>query len=351
MSLGLLLALWGWSASQHCIPAKSFRKQFGKSLIRDAQSSKFSSSPTTRLQPYFYKGNPVVRKYFALASDENAEGEEPEDVLREIEILELLSGNKGVVRYFCCEADQTFVGIFMEQLWDNLFKQQAHFQARPWAEKFALLIPPTMAFHAMHQLKFIHGDIKTPNLMYTFEADALKVIDFGGAVAFGEPCPVYTPFYVAPELARERETPAHPSQDVWSWAVSLFELLLPSFELKLILANQGQEVDVITPELVRTARYRLLKESVRFGLPLYPVMVSWLVSDPARRPSMLQIAKGLNKLFLIAREKEENDRWRAKRLKRLRRGSTGSPRVSLLPKSALRRRRTQGSRLNSSREW
>jgi len=83
------------------------------------------------------------------------------------------------------------------------------------------------AVQEVHEKGFIHRDICPRNLLFTGDANILKLTDFGLTVPN---CPPYTdpgnrtgtPDYMAPELARRRPTDLR--LDIFSFGVTVYEL-------------------------------------------------------------------------------------------------------------------------------
>ncbi len=83
------------------------------------------------------------------------------------------------------------------------------------------------ALQEVHDKGFIHRDICPRNLLFTGDANILKLTDFGLTVPN---CPPYTapgnrtgtPDYMAPELARRR--PTDQRLDIFSFGVTIYEL-------------------------------------------------------------------------------------------------------------------------------
>ena len=83
------------------------------------------------------------------------------------------------------------------------------------------------ALQEVHSKNFIHRDICPRNLLFTGDANILKLTDFGLTVPN---CPPYTepgnrtgtPDYMAPELARRRMTDHR--LDIFSFGVTIYEL-------------------------------------------------------------------------------------------------------------------------------
>ncbi|MFO0552678.1 MAG: serine/threonine-protein kinase [Polyangiaceae bacterium] len=81
------------------------------------------------------------------------------------------------------------------------------------------------ALARLHEHGFVHGDVAPSNILVD-EEGGLTIVDFGLALRAGEAreLPAGTPGYASPEMAAAK--PAHPSDDVYAWAVIVAELLL-----------------------------------------------------------------------------------------------------------------------------
>lgn len=72
-----------------------------------------------------------------------------------------------------------------------------------------------------------HCDIKPPNIMYCFDKQVFKLIDFGYAMKEGENHLVScgTPYYMAPEIVKSKSTEIIPyscDSDMWSFGVTIY---------------------------------------------------------------------------------------------------------------------------------
>lgn len=110
-------------------------------------------------------------------------------------------------------------------------------------------------------MRLIHADLKPDNIMVTKDTQRIKLCDFGSCLTVDEAAPteyMVSRFYRAPEimLGCPFDTPV----DVWSAAVSLFELytgkvMFPGRSnnemLKFIMQTKGK----IKAKLQRQAAY------------------------------------------------------------------------------------------------
>jgi serine/threonine-protein kinase PRP4 len=89
------------------------------------------------------------------------------------------------------------------------------------------------ALSLLHKLKYIHADLKPDNIMVSQDTKTLKLCDFGSVIAFHElnlmkSAQIVSPFYRPPEVILGYY-PLDGAVDVWSAAVTLFELYTGKF--------------------------------------------------------------------------------------------------------------------------
>lgn len=155
--------------------------------------------------------------------------EDVEDVRREVQILQHLSGHKNVVQLYGTYEDKSYVHLVMEccaggELFDRI-AERGHFTEKAAAEVMRTIVS---VVHHCHTMNVIHRDLKPENFLLSSKADdaILKATDFGLSRFFkdGEKLEeiVGSPFYVAPDvLSRCYSKEA----DIWSCGVILYILL------------------------------------------------------------------------------------------------------------------------------
>jgi len=175
----------------------------------------------------------------------------------------------------------------------------------------------------IHSLNIAHRDLKPENFLYASKMhdSALKITDFGFSKLAG--CalttPVYTPYYVAPEVLTTKHKETHgyaKSCDLWSLGVIIFMILsgrppfynsefsgdiTPGMSSRICAAQydfQGEEWDAVSgpaKDLVR----RLLKSDPKLRLTADEVLSHpWLsmtesAAAPLSTPQRLASDPGL----------------------------------------------------------
>ncbi|XP_021287531.1 calcium-dependent protein kinase 2 [Herrania umbratica] len=152
-----------------------------------------------------------------------------EDMKREIQIMQHLSGQPNIVEFRGAYEDKQSVHLVMElcaggELFDRIIAK-GHYSERAAASICRAIVN---VVHACHFMGVMHRDLKPENfLLSSKDANALlKATDFGLSV-FIEEGKVYrdivgSAYYVAPEVLRRRYGK---EIDVWSAGVMLYILL------------------------------------------------------------------------------------------------------------------------------
>lgn len=152
------------------------------------------------------------------------------DVHREVEILRLLSGHKGIVEFIGAYEDSLNVYIVMElcqggELMDHILSNSG-----PYSESSAIelvwQILTSVAY--MHEKNVIHRDIKPENFIFANDRDnIIKAIDFGLSYRCQDDETVKevvgSPFFVAPEVLKQAY---NLKADEWSVGVLTYILLI-----------------------------------------------------------------------------------------------------------------------------
>ncbi|KAJ4725095.1 putative Calcium-dependent protein kinase [Melia azedarach] len=161
--------------------------------------------------------------------------DDEDDIKREIQVMQHLSGRPNVVEIMGAYEDEQSVHIVMElcaggELFDRIIAK-GNYSERAASSIFRAI----MNFvHSCHSMGVIHRDIKPENFLLSSndEIALLKAADFGLST-FLEEGKVYedvvgSPYYVAPEVLRRRYGK---EADIWSAGVVLYILLtgLPPF--------------------------------------------------------------------------------------------------------------------------
>ncbi|KAJ1389564.1 Serine/threonine-protein kinase, active site [Sesbania bispinosa] len=152
-----------------------------------------------------------------------------EDIKREIQIMQHLSGQPNIVDFKGAYEDKQSVHVIMElcsggQLYDRIIAK-GHYSERDAA---SICIEIVNAIHICHSMCVMHRDLKPENFLFSSKDDKalLKATDFGLS-AFIEEGKVYqdlvgSPYYVAPEVLRHKYGK---EVDIWSAGVILYILL------------------------------------------------------------------------------------------------------------------------------
>lgn len=152
-----------------------------------------------------------------------------EDIKREIQILQHLSGQPNIVEFKGAFEDRFSVHLVMElcaggELFDRIIAQ-GHYSERAAA---SICRDVVKVVHICHFMGVLHRDLKPENFLLSSKDDgaALKATDFGLSV-FIEEGKVYrdmvgSAYYVAPEVLRRNYGK---EIDIWSAGIILYILL------------------------------------------------------------------------------------------------------------------------------
>ncbi|KAL3503511.1 hypothetical protein ACH5RR_037960 [Cinchona calisaya] len=152
-----------------------------------------------------------------------------EDMRREIQIMQHLSGQPNVVEFKGAYEDKHSVHLVMElcaggELFDRIIAK-GHYSERAAASICRAIVN---VVHVCHFMGVMHRDLKPENFLLSDRSEnaALKATDFGLSV-FIEEGKVYkdvvgSAYYVAPEVLRRRYGK---EADIWSAGVMLYILL------------------------------------------------------------------------------------------------------------------------------
>eukprot|EP00884_Botryococcus_braunii_P004030 jgi/Botrbrau1/13628/Bobra.0373s0007.1 len=161
--------------------------------------------------------------------------EDYEDVVREVEILNLVSDHEHVAELYDTYEDDKAVHMVLElckggELFDRIISKGT-FTEKMAADYFRTMV---LVINHLHQLGVMHRDIKPENFLLTSSGDdaKLKLCDFGlsSYIKPGQKLQhvVGSAYYVAPEVLRRNYSK---EADIWSLGVMLYILLsgLPPF--------------------------------------------------------------------------------------------------------------------------
>ncbi|KAL3508485.1 hypothetical protein ACH5RR_027886 [Cinchona calisaya] len=152
-----------------------------------------------------------------------------EDMRREIQIMQHLSGQPNIVEFKGAYEDKHSVHLVLElcaggELFDRIIAK-GHYSERAAASICRVIVN---VVHVCHFMGVMHRDLKPENFLLSDKSEnaALKATDFGLSV-FIEKGKVYkdvvgSAYYVAPEVLRRRYGK---EADIWSAGVMLYILL------------------------------------------------------------------------------------------------------------------------------
>ncbi|OWM86338.1 calcium-dependent protein kinase 2-like [Punica granatum] len=203
-------------------PFEDVRQQFslGKELGRGQFGITYHCSEISTGHPFACKS--ILKRKLTSKSDR-------EDVKREIQIMQHLSGQPNVVEFKGAFEDRHSVHLVMElcaggELFDRIIAH-GHYSERAAA---ALCRSIVNVVHACHFMGVVHRDLKPENFLFASkdEGAMLKATDFGLSV-FIEEGKVYrdivgSAYYVAPEVLKRSYGK---EIDIWSAGVILYILL------------------------------------------------------------------------------------------------------------------------------
>ncbi|KAL0374748.1 UNVERIFIED_CONTAM: Calcium-dependent protein kinase [Sesamum radiatum] len=223
--------------------------------------------------------------------------EDLDDVRREIEIMQLLSGRPNIVSIKGAYEDSVAVNMVMElctggELYDRIVKRGRYPERK--AAEFTRTIFGVI--ETCHSLGVMHRDLKPENFLFVNEDEdsPIKAIDFGLSVSFkpGESFSdvVGSPYYVAPEVLCQCYGA---EADVWSAGVIVYILLcgVPPFwgesEQELFEEIMCGEIDF------RSDPWPNISENAK------DIVKKMLVRDPKRRITAHQVLCKLKYLQVI----------------------------------------------------
>ena len=143
--------------------------------------------------------------------------------------------------------------------------------------------------HALHQLGYVHCDLKPANILHAPDGGGTKVIDLGQACAIGTVKERIqgTPDYIAPEqVKREAVTPR---TDVFNFGASMYWCLTGGQKMPTLFTLEKKDNSFLVDTAIKSPR------DVR---PSVPENVSHLVMECVRlkaekRPDMHEVARRL----------------------------------------------------------
>lgn len=258
--------------------------------------------------------------------------------LNEASTIEKFHHNPYIIKMKFCYYTENSVKIFIEELGGNLSVQRRKFFNQPLTKQITQLIQLSNTFNEMHRRGYIHGDIKSRNLVFSKNRRYIKIIDFGFSVMIGDKTMGHTEFYSAPELLNDNkeDIDAESSQDCWSWVLTIIYLLVPKTYRKMRIVFYEEKSYHYTMESIKLMIDELEIYSIEWSLPLDKILGPLLQLKPEKRPSMQAISNSLKRL-LIAHKNELRKTGRLSTSSSSRRSSSdidsmiGTPTLSDIP--------------------
>ncbi|GLT36442.1 hypothetical protein SLA2020_108170 [Shorea laevis] len=152
-----------------------------------------------------------------------------EDIRREVQIMQHLSGQPNIVEFKGAYEDRQSVHLVMELCAGGDLFDRIKAKGRYSEEAAAFILRQIInAVNSCHLMGVMHRDLKPENFLLSSKDEnaVLKVTDFGFSVFIEEGKifrdAVGTPYYVAPEVLRREHGK---EADIWSAGVMLYILL------------------------------------------------------------------------------------------------------------------------------
>lgn len=147
-----------------------------------------------------------------------------------------------------------------------------------------LIVQLTLSIKYCHDLKIIHRDIKSQNILLD-KNDNVLLADFGIAsilqsTASFSRTQIGTPFYLSPELVLAK--PYSFASDIWAMGVVLYEMMTLTFPF------QGKELAVLAKKITQG---KFASPPAHFSADLRNLVSKMMDTDPAKRPTPSDILK------------------------------------------------------------
>lgn len=164
-------------------------------------------------------------------------------------------------------------------------------RGRPWSLLVRRLLPVADALEHVHGLGFVHGDVKSANVLLDGDGGA-RLVDFGSAQPIGGRLPTAgSPYSTSPE--RLEGAPATPADDVYAFGVMLYELV----------SGHPPFYPDLTPERVRNEVPPALAGRPEPPEALRTLVARCLAKRPAERPSsMRELCAELERCLAVGQE-------------------------------------------------
>ncbi|CAM8903666.1 unnamed protein product [Rhodiola kirilowii] len=232
---------------QHHAPRSPFRPSIPKSPKQPVKANTILGKPYEDIKMLYTLGKELGRGQFGVTylCTENATGDkyacksiakrklmtkdDKEDVKREIQIMQHLSGQPNIVEFKGAYEDKNSVHVVMElcaggELFDRIIAKGTY------SERAAAAMCRSIVnvVHVCHYMGVMHRDLKPENFLLSSKREdaLLKATDFGLSV-FIEEGKVYrdivgSAYYVAPEVLNRKYGK---EIDIWSAGIILYILL------------------------------------------------------------------------------------------------------------------------------
>ncbi|MGA2496191.1 MAG: serine/threonine-protein kinase [Tepidisphaeraceae bacterium] len=149
-------------------------------------------------------------------------------------------------------------------------------------EAIDTFIQAAQGLHAMHNLGYVHCDIKPNNILRT-EDGVVKVIDFGQSCKIGtiKERIQGTPDYIAPEQVHRR--PVSHKTDIFNLGATIYWTMTGKNIPTLYTAGRGDNAFVVT-ERVETPH----ELNPQVPLPLSNLVMDCIIPRPEKRPASME---------------------------------------------------------------
>ena len=214
-----------------------------------------------------------------------------------------------------CAYDPNFTYIIQELLYKDLESEefQHHLAVLNLEGRVRLMISISDALSELHELLFIHNDLKPANLMSTnSKFERVKLIDFGFVTPESAKFSGGTPFYNAPEKINSRLVTADPSIDIWAMGMTFYEILANFKHKNVFLRNTCYKFKKFTMEChslfwdkfkkqMQTLYHANIDEDFSGDLEdaqnVFEVVLSTLNYEPDMRPSAGDVSEALEEFL------------------------------------------------------
>lgn len=196
------------------------------------------------------------KKYYALktlSKQELLSQRETAFFMEERNAMEKLRTSKYTTSLYAAFQDRENLYLLMEYAPGGSLQRMLEAEGALTVEEARFYMAEVLlALEELHNLNFIHRDVKPGNILIYLNGH-VKLVDFGSCISVSENqlvssnVPVGTPDYISPEVLRANEGTVKYGKecDWWSYGISLYELLLlePPFYSDSLLETYSQIMD------------------------------------------------------------------------------------------------------------